>query len=135
MYEDVGAAIEWLCRVFEAKESLRHIDPNGRITHAQIIINGHEVMLGWPGPNYHSPKRHGPVSHALLVNVDDVDAHYDHVRTEGAETVSRPETRVFGERSYEAVDPEGHHWYFSQHVADVAPDTWGAITPSLKNGA
>ena len=29
---------------------------------------------------------------------------------------------------YEDVD-EGHHWHFSQPIADVQPQDWGATTP------
>jgi hypothetical protein len=34
----------------------------------------------------------------------------------------------FGERQYTARDHAGHYWTFAQHVADVAPEEWGAVT-------
>jgi uncharacterized glyoxalase superfamily protein PhnB len=27
----------------------------------------------------------------------------------------------YGDRRYGAADPEGHQWYFAQHVREVAP--------------
>jgi hypothetical protein len=33
---------------------------------------------------------------------------------------------MFGERQCALRDPEGHHWWFTQHLEDVAPHTWGA---------
>jgi PhnB protein len=127
MYEDVSTAIEWLCRVFGLNESLRYAEADGRVTHAQLLFGEHEIMVGWPGPNYQSPKRHGQVCQSVLVHVADVDAHYAHASSAGAVIMSKPETQPFGERSYEASDLEGQRWFFSQHVQDVAPEDWGAI--------
>lgn len=126
MYEDVAAAIEWLCRVFGLKESLRYVEAGGRVTHAQLTFGDHEVMVGWPGPNYQSPTRHGHICQSILVHVADVDAHFAHASAAGATIISKPETQPFGERSYEAGDLEGQRWFFSQHVSDVAPEAWGA---------
>jgi hypothetical protein len=32
----------------------------------------------------------------------------------------------FGERVYTVEDLAGHRWTFSQSIADVAPEQWGA---------
>lgn len=127
MYEDVGAAIVWLRKAFGLMESLRYAEPDGRITHAQLMYGNHEIMVGWPGPAYQSPRRHGHACQAVLVHVEDVDAHHESAVAAGAVIVSKPETQPFGERSYEALDVEGQRWFFSQHVSDVAPEDWGAI--------
>jgi uncharacterized glyoxalase superfamily protein PhnB len=50
MYQNVAAAIDWLARAFGVSESLRFTDSQGRVTHAQLIIHQHEIMVGWPGP-------------------------------------------------------------------------------------
>jgi uncharacterized glyoxalase superfamily protein PhnB len=34
----------------------------------------------------------------------------------------------FGERQYTVQDHAGHWWTFSQHVADLAPEDWGAVS-------
>ena len=45
-----------------------------------------------------------------------------------------PETSPTGERQYNATDIGGHHWTFSQSIADVAPEEWGG-TSGLTTGA
>ena len=52
-YEDVGAATEWLTRAFGFRErGERYTEPDGRVTHAELDLDGAQVMLGWPGPDY-----------------------------------------------------------------------------------
>ena len=58
-YEDVGSAIDWLGKAFGFRESgERFTDDEGRVTHAELSLDGATVFLGWPGPEYRSPKRH-----------------------------------------------------------------------------
>jgi uncharacterized glyoxalase superfamily protein PhnB len=55
----------------------------------------------------------------LYVYVDDVDHHYERARQAGAQIVLPLEDRPWGDRTYQATDPEGHQWVFAQHVRDV----------------
>jgi len=82
-------------------------------------------MMGRQGAEYRPP-RPGEVQQYVHVTVDDVDAHYDRAKGSGARIVEAPHDMPFGERQYTAEDPEGHRWSFSQHVADVPPEKWGA---------
>ena len=36
------------------------------------------------------------------------------------------EDTPYGDRRYDAEDPEGHRWSFAQHVRTVEPEEWGA---------
>ena len=45
----------------------------------------------------------------------------------GARIVSPPTDYPYGERQYTAVDLGGHHWTFSQSLADVDPADWGGV--------
>jgi uncharacterized glyoxalase superfamily protein PhnB len=126
-YEDVGAAVEWLSTAFGFVETgERFVDDEGRVTHAELELDGAAVMLGWPGPDYHSPKRHAEecqhaarwlatpwVIDGVQVEVDDVDAHYTRARDVGATILREPEDLPFG-RLYSAADLEGHRWMFRQ---------------------
>ena len=52
---------------------------------------------------------------------DDADAHCERARAAGALIATEPATQDYGEgywadRSYEAEDPEGHHWWFMQRL-------------------
>jgi uncharacterized glyoxalase superfamily protein PhnB len=48
-----------------------------------------------------------------------VDEHCDRARAAGAVITAEPEDQFYGDRTYRAVDPEGHSWSFSTHVRDV----------------
>ncbi len=48
----------------------------------------------------------------VFLYLDDVDAHYAAARAAGAEIVHPPRDESDG-RTYWAVDPEGHPWFFT----------------------
>jgi len=125
VYEDVGAAVDWLCKTFGFKERLRMATPAGVVMHAQLEVAECALMLGRQGGEFRPP-RAGEVSQYVTVHVEDVDAHFERSRRGGARIVSPPADQPFGERQYTAEDPGGHRWTFSQSVKDVAPEAWGA---------
>ena len=127
VYDDAGAALEWLVRVFGFTERLRAANARGAVTHAQLTAGSGDVMIGGRGGDYHPPRAE-EISHFVLVHVDDVDAHHDRARRHGARILNPPADMPFGERQYTALDVGGHRWTFSQSVADVAPETWGGRT-------
>ena len=139
-YEDAGAALDWLARAFGFRERLRYAEADGRISHAEMELDGGLIILATPTPDYESPKRHREtcesarkwssvpyVVDGVHAYVDDVDAHYARAREAGATILSEPRDQPFGERHYRAEDLEGHRWMFSQHVRDVPPEEWGAV--------
>ena len=121
-YEDVAGALDWLVRVFGLRERVRMPGPGGAIMHAELELADGVVMLGRPGPEYRSPKRLGQVTHSLYVYVDDVDKHFRRAKESGAKILEEPKDQFYGDRRYGAEDLEGHHWFFAQHVRDVAPE-------------
>lgn len=125
--DDAAAEIDFLCRAFGFQLQLKVEGEGGRIAHSQLTYGSGLVMVGSPKPD--APQRqspnanHGVNTQAMLVFVEDVDAHCAHARAHGAKILKEPTTTDYGEdywadRSYEAVDPEGHHWWFSQRVRD-----------------
>ena len=126
-YEDVALAINWLSDAFGFREAgERFTDDEGRVTHAELQLDGATVMLGWPGPDYRSPKRHAEecepaarwlatpwVIDGVHVEVGDLDAHCERARAAGASVLREPENLPFG-RLYSAADLEGHRWMFMQ---------------------
>ena len=121
-YEDVAGALAWLSRAFGFRERLRMPGPDGRIVHAEMDLGGAVIMMGHPGPDYRNPKRLGQVTQNVYVYVDDVDAHFRQARAAGASIREEPKDQFYGDRRYGAEDPEGHHWFFAQHMRDVAPE-------------
>jgi uncharacterized glyoxalase superfamily protein PhnB len=57
---------------------------------------------------------------------EDIDAHCERARAAGAQIVAEPETQFYGDRTYRALDPEGHMWTFAQTVKVVPPEEWQA---------
>ena len=116
-YDDLGAAVKWLCETFGFRERLRIGDHR-----AQLVLNGQSIVATAGGAP-RSPA--GVARYSIMVRVADVDAHYDHVVAAGAPVSAPPETYPFGERQYSVDDLGGHRWTFTQSVSDSDPETWG----------
>jgi uncharacterized glyoxalase superfamily protein PhnB len=125
-YEDCAAAIDWLSEAFGFREILRFTDVNGVVTHAELRLEDGLVFIGHPGPEYRSPKRTGERCATIHVYIADVDAHYERAKAAGATIVAEPHEPGYGDRRYDAEDPEGQLWFFATNLADLAPDEWGA---------
>ena len=66
-------------------------------------------------------------THSVMVRVEDVDRHHERARERGARILYPPSSDYpHGERQYWVEDIGGHRWSFSQTIADVAPEQWGA---------
>jgi uncharacterized glyoxalase superfamily protein PhnB len=122
LYKDPAAALEFLTNAFGFTERLRMTDESGRVNHAEVQLHDGVVMFGTPGEDYRSPGDLGGVTQLVYVYVDDVDAHYGRAKAGGAKIVREPADQFYGDRTYAAEDPEGHHWSFATHVRDVAPE-------------
>jgi uncharacterized glyoxalase superfamily protein PhnB len=129
LYADVAAALDYLDRVFGCRETLRFAGDDGRVNHAEMSFpDGGEIMLGDPGEGYRNPAELGGVTQLVHVYVDDVDAHYDRAVRAGAVIERELADQPYGDRSYAAVDPEGHRWFFATRVKETAPEEWGAVS-------
>jgi uncharacterized glyoxalase superfamily protein PhnB len=67
----------------------------------------------------------GSTTQAMMIFVDDADAHCAHARARGAKIIEEPATHDYGadywtDRSYGALDPEGHLWWITQRLRDPA---------------
>lgn len=122
LYEDVGAALDWLTKAFGFSERLRMAAPDGSVNHAEMELGDGVIMMGHPGPDYQNPKRHGHVSLLINVYVDDVDKHFAQAQAAGAKILDEPEDQFYGDRRYAVEDLEGHQWNFATHVRDVPPE-------------
>ena len=122
-YPDVRAAVNFLGTAFGFIERLR-IGENHR---AQLSFGDGAVIVA-DVRNERRPPRPGEVTHSVLVRVDDARAHHERARAQGARILMEPTDFDFGERQYAAEDPAGHHWTFSETLADVAPEQWGGTS-------
>ena len=126
-YDDAAAAIDWLARAFGFTVQEKVEDDQGRIVHSQLVLGGGLVMVGQAGlspdrPYLRSPRAlDGANTQALAVFVDDADAHCERARAAGAAITTEPATQDYGadywaDRTYQARDLEGHHWWFMQRL-------------------
>lgn len=122
LYRDVAAALDWLTKAFGFREHFRVPGLDGAPSHAEMRLDDGVVMMGCPGPDYKNPRQLGAATAMVHVYVEDVDAHYERAKSAGAKILSEPKDQSYGDRNYGAEDPEGHHWYFAQHVRDVPPE-------------
>lgn len=129
-YREAGKMIDWLCNAFAFEVVIRVEGENGRIEHSELVYGGGLIMVCeervGPGSRWNVDMRSplslsGANTQGMMVYVDNVDAHCAHARAAGAKIVDEPALHDYGEeywadRSYGAVDPEGHLWWFTQRV-------------------
>jgi uncharacterized glyoxalase superfamily protein PhnB len=129
-YRDAAAAIDWLCRAFGFSVRLKVEGEGGRIEHSELeygeglVMVGQEDAEGAPmrfGQRRLSPLTAGANTQGLMAYVDDVDAHCAQARAQGATIVEEPAVHDYGEdywadRSYGALDCDGHVWWFTQRL-------------------
>ncbi|HKQ71600.1 MAG TPA: VOC family protein [Polyangiaceae bacterium] len=127
-YDDPKAAIDWLCRAFGFELRMKVEGDDGSIVHSElcfgeglVMVSGSKGEQPWQR-SFRSPRSlGGSVTQALALHVDDVDAHHARAVQAGAEIIREPRTDDYGDdywsdRTYGAIDPEGHLWWFMQRV-------------------
>jgi uncharacterized glyoxalase superfamily protein PhnB len=123
IYPDVRAAVAWLSEAFGFAERVRI----GEHHRSQLRFGDGAVMVGDVRGD-RRPPRPGEATHSVTVRVDDALAHCERAREHGARILMEPTDFEYGERQYEAEDPFGHRWTFSETLADIAPEEWGGTT-------
>lgn len=133
-YEDPRAAIDWLMNAFGFELKLLVEGDGGEVVHSELVFGDGMIMVAGT-----TRKREGRMTYArtpgsvdggntqnMMVFVDDVEAHMARARAAGATITTEPETHDYGEdywtdRSYEARDLGGHHWWFVQRLRSGEP--------------
>jgi uncharacterized glyoxalase superfamily protein PhnB len=130
-YGDGQAAMDWLAAVFGFHENERWVAADGVLQHGEMTTGRGRIIVSAPTSEYEGPLRHRShceqaaawsrapwVIDGVLVYVDDVISHFDHVKSAGATMLSGIE-RGPGDRSlYRVEDLEGHRWMFMQRQTD-----------------
>ena len=140
-YKDPRAALEWLEKAFGFETTLLITDEAGNVAHSEMSFGNGYIMVGtewsgkiaWEDPSMRNIKAPGSVGGANTQNVhvqltEDIDAHCERARATGAKIEREPETQFYGDRTYRAIDPEGHMWTFGQTVRVTTPEEWEAET-------
>jgi uncharacterized glyoxalase superfamily protein PhnB len=116
-YDDVGAMIDWLVRVFGFTERGRWLDGQGVLRNAELYIGDMGVWLDGD-PEYWKQRERRP-EEWIGVWVDDVDAMYARVQAAGV-VPDAPENKFYAVRTFQVTDPEGYIWGFLQRGPYVA---------------
>ena len=122
--KDAAQAIEFYKKAFGATETMRMMQPDGRVGHAEVRIGRAVVMLAdeFPEMDFRSPKTLGGTPVNILVYVENVDALVARAQAAGA-TIQRPVAdQFYGDRVGVLLDPFGHSWSFATHIEDVSPE-------------
>ena len=112
-YNDIGAALDFLTRAFGFKEEMRVGTPSGGM-HGEVSFQGQLVMMGQGAHerSMQSPRDASGATMGVFIYLDEIDKHYEGAKAAGAEIVHPPKDIEYG-RTYWAVDPEGHPWFFT----------------------
>jgi uncharacterized glyoxalase superfamily protein PhnB len=121
-YRDELGAVDYLTRVFQFEESREaRMEFGGKFLCWMRVGTG-VVMIGHANTDVHyihSPLDAGLTTVMMNVYVHDIDAHYAHAVAAGADITMEIDDAFFGERRYEATDPEGHRWHFGERFDDI----------------
>jgi uncharacterized glyoxalase superfamily protein PhnB len=126
VYQNLPEAIAWLTRVFGFREYYRYGAPSG----GQMWAGKAPIQVRQANAGVKSPAELGYGTQSLTILLDDVDGHYARAKAEGAKILEEPHETEYGEYQYAAEDLDGHHWLFSRHARDRAPEEWGATRAS-----
>jgi uncharacterized glyoxalase superfamily protein PhnB len=130
-YRDPKAAIDWLEKAFGFETTLLLTDNDGNVAHSELSFGDGYIMVGneW-AENIKSPASVGGANtqtiHIQLT--EGIDAHCERARAAGATIIQEPEDQFYGDRTYRALDPEGHMWTFGQTMRVMTPEEWDAAS-------
>lgn len=121
--KDAARAIEFYKNAFGAKERLCMVSPDGRVSHAELLIGDSIIFMGdeFPGMTAAPPENSLPAA-SLYLYVEDADAVFNQAVKAGAQPTMPVTDMFWGDRYGKVVDPFGHHWGVATHVEDVSEE-------------
>ena len=129
-YRDNRAALAWLEQAFGFEPFMVILDQDDTILHAEMRFGDGVIMVGaeWSASRKSPASLGGVCTQTVHVHLrEDVDAHCERARAAGAVIEMEPQTQFYGDRTYRAVDPEGHVWTFGQTVTPMTPAEWDKV--------
>src|SRR5688572_4881425 len=99
-YPDIGEAVAWLSYAFGFTVRLRIGNHRAQLD----VGDGAVVITEWQG---RWREREVDLTHAVMVRVEDVDAHHERAMQHGARILRPPADYPYGERQYSAEDLAG----------------------------
>ena len=125
-YKDPMAALKWLEQAFGFELNMLVTDPAGNVGHAEMTFLGGSIGVGgeWSSPELLGPASlkspaslGGAGSQFIRIHMDQgLEEHCARARAAGARIVQEAADQFYGERTYRALDLEGHVWNFGQMI-------------------
>ena len=103
---DADGFIDFITKVFDAREELRVNTEDGSVMHCEYSINGGTIMFGQAGGEWK------PFPCGMFVVVDDVDGLYEKGLANGATAIQEPAERGYG-RAAGFSDKWGNQWWLN----------------------
>lgn len=127
-YKDPRAALDFLQKAFGFELEMLIEDEGGGFQHSQLRFGDGLIMVGTEWSEKHrSPAsldgRNTQTTH-LYLREGSIDEHCKQAKAAGADVYMEPADQFYGDRTYQARDPEGHMWSFAQTVTHVEPADW-----------
>jgi PhnB protein len=110
--DDAAGFVEYVRKVFDARETEMMRMPDGRITHAEFEIGDSKVMVG----------QGDTMPIALYAYLEDVDDAYNKALQAGGESSEAPNDKFWGDRQGAVKDRWGNMWFLATHKEDVPMD-------------
>jgi PhnB protein len=107
---DADAELAFLKTAFGGTETTCQRNADSTVMHAEITVGDSLVMLGQAGGQWK------PLSAALYLWVEDVDATYANALRAGAASQSPPEDKPYGHRNAAVLDQNGVTWWLAAPV-------------------
>jgi PhnB protein len=121
-YRDELAAVDYLTRVFgfvENREARLEFDAKYlcwlRVGSGVVMVTHENADVH----EIHSPLTAGLTTVIIHVYVHDIDTQHARAVEAGAHITMPLVDAFYGDRVYEATDPEGHRWHFGERFANI----------------
>jgi PhnB protein len=122
---NAAAAIDFYKRAFEARETSRLNDPDGKnIINAELKIGDSIVLLSdeFPQESSRSPSSIGGTAVTIHIYTEDVDRVFNQAISAGATVVMPIMDSFWGDRYGQLKDPFGHIWSIATHKKDLSQE-------------
>lgn len=120
MADNASQTMEWYKKAFGAEELGRHLDPDGKIMHAEMRIGDSHFMIN-DVMNGKGPKELGGSPAVFWLYVENSDALFKRALDAGGKVQMPLEDQFWGDRAGALVDPAGYTWWIATHKEDPTP--------------
>jgi PhnB protein len=122
--KDATRAMDFYAQVFGAKETMRLVEPDGRIGHAEMEIGKSSISISDEYPDYgvFSPQSIGGSPVTMHLYVEDVDTVARKAVEAGARLLRPVTDEFYGDRHGQILDPFGHRWSIATRLEEITAE-------------